>query len=239
MLRISTLTYKTFHYCPGCGHGIINRIVAEAVSEMGLRERAICVFGIGCCNFIDQYFKMDTMAALHGRAPEVATGMKRSLPKNLIFTYQGDGDLASIGIGGIIHAGSRGENITVIMVNNSMYGMTGGQMGATTLIGQKTTTTPLGRMKEKEGSPLKVAELLCQLEGVVFVERCVINSPKNVRRAKQAMKDAFTVQIEEKGLSFLEVLSQCPVGLGLDPVEAIHWLEDHMIPHYPIGRIKG
>jgi 2-oxoglutarate ferredoxin oxidoreductase subunit beta len=233
------LTYKPFHYCPGCGHGIINRIIAEVISEMGLREQTICVFGIGCCNFLYQYLNMDTMAALHGRSVEVATGIKRSFPEKLVFTYQGDGDLASIGIGGIIHAGSRGEKITALMVNNSIYGMTGGQMGATTLIDQKTTTTPLGRNKEREGYPLKVLELLSQLEGVVFAERCAVHMPKHVRRAKQAIRDAFTVQREGEGLGFVEILSQCPVGLRLGPVEAVDWVEKQMVCHYPVGRIKG
>jgi 2-oxoglutarate ferredoxin oxidoreductase subunit beta len=225
-------------YCPGCGHGIVHRLVAETIDELGVREKTVAVAPVGCAVFAYDYFNFDTTEAPHGRPPAVATGIKRMLPDRVVFTYQGDGDLAAIGTAETVHAANRGENITVIFVNNANYGMTGGQMAPTTLIGQKTATTPFGRDPKREGYPIKVCELLSSLEGVVYLERVSVNSPKNIIRAKKAIKKAFQNQIDGKGFSLVEVLSQCPVDWGMTPQDAIKWVEEHHSKTFPLGVYK-
>lgn len=225
-------------YCSGCGHGIIHRIVAEVIDELGVREKTVGVAPVGCAVFAYDYFNFDVTEAPHGRPPAVATGIKRVLPDRVVFTYQGDGDLAAIGTAEIIHAGARGENITVIFVNNANYGMTGGQMAPTTILGQKTTTTPDGRTEKNHGFPIKVSELMANLDGVAYVERTAVNSPKNIIRTKKAVKKAFELQLENKGLTFVEVLSQCPVDWRMSPEEAVGWIDDVMTKIYPLGVIK-
>ncbi|MCR4399768.1 MAG: thiamine pyrophosphate-dependent enzyme [Syntrophomonadaceae bacterium] len=233
-----SLTGARWHYCPGCGHGIIHRLVAESMDELGIRERTIGICPVGCAVLAYDYFNCDMLEAAHGRAPAVATGIKRILGDRVVFTYQGDGDLASIGMGEIVHAASRGEKITVFFVNNTVYGMTGGQMAPTTLLGQVTTTSPFGRDKDREGYPMKVAELLSTLEGAAYVTRVAINTPANAARAKKAIKRAFEVQMAGTGFSLVEILSTCPTNWGLGPVEAMKWLEEKMIPYYPLGDYK-
>jgi 2-oxoglutarate ferredoxin oxidoreductase subunit beta len=225
-------------YCPGCGHGIIHRLVAESIDELGIRERTIAIAPVGCAVFAYDYFNFDVTEAPHGRPPAVATGIKRVLPDRIVFTYQGDGDLAAIGTAETIHAANRGENITVIFVNNANYGMTGGQMAPTTLIGQKTATTPFGRDPKREGYPIHVCELLSSLEGVQYLERVAVNSPKNIIRAKKAIKKAFQNQVEGKGYSLIEVLSQCPVDWGMTPHDAIAWVDDPLMKTFPLGVYK-
>jgi len=225
-------------YCPGCGHGIIHRIIAEVVDELNIRERTIGIAPVGCAVFAYDYWNFDVTEAAHGRPPAVATGIKRVLPDRIVFTYQGDGDLAAIGTAEIIHAANRGERITVIFINNACYGMTGGQMAPTTLIGQKTTTTPFGREANRDGYPLKVCELLSSLEGAVYLERTAVNSPKNALRTKKAIKKAFQVQLNHLGFSLVEVLSQCPVIWHLEPVEACKWVEEVMAKTFPLGVFK-
>jgi len=229
---------RPFHFCPGCGHGIITRIVAETIDELGIREESIGVIGIGCCTFIDQFLNLDVFDALHGRAPAVATGLKLAQPEKVIFTYQGDGDVASIGMGEIIHAASRGLSITTLMVNNAMYGMTGGQMGATTLLGQKTTTSPLGRKADLYGFPIRIPEILQHLEGTVFLARVSVDSPKRVIQAKKSLRKAFECQLENRGFSYVEFLSPCGTGLKKDPTEAMTWIREEMAKYYAIGDIK-
>ena len=236
--RPETLTSKAFHYCPGCTHGIIHRLVAEVIDELGVRENTVGVCPVGCAVFAYDYFNVDMIEAAHGRAPAVATGVKRVLPDRVVFTYQGDGDLAAIGTAEIVHAAARGENITVIFVNNAVYGMTGGQMAPTTLLGQKTTTTPKGRDARLAGYPLRVAEMLSTVEGAAYVARASVHNPKNVRRARQAIKRAFEAQLAGYGFALVEVLSTCPTNWGLSPVEALRWLEEHMLPVYPLGEFK-
>ncbi|WP_422484454.1 thiamine pyrophosphate-dependent enzyme [Gudongella sp. DL1XJH-153] len=232
------LTDKPTHYCPGCTHGIIHRIVAEVLEEMDLLDEAIGVAPVGCSVLAYDYFNVDMHEAAHGRAPAVATGIKRVHPNNFVFTYQGDGDLASIGTAEIIHAAHRGEKFTTIFVNNAIYGMTGGQMAPTTLIGQKTTTSPYGRDEATTGKPIKMSELLATIDGAKFVERVAVNTPANVRKAKKAIKEAFKVQLDGKGFGIVEVLSTCPTNWGLTPVEAMKWLEKDMIPYYPLGNFR-
>ncbi|MFN3966970.1 MAG: thiamine pyrophosphate-dependent enzyme, partial [Endomicrobiia bacterium] len=215
-------------YCPGCGHGIIHRLIAEVIDELGIREKTIGIAPVGCAVFAYDYFNFDVTEAPHGRPPAVATGIKRVLPDRIVFTYQGDGDLAAIGTAEIIHSANRGENITVIFVNNANYGMTGGQMAPTTLLGQKTLTTPFGRSISQDGYPLKVCELLSSLEGVKFLARCAVNKPANVLQTKKLIKKAFQYQIENKGFSLVEVLSMCPVNWGLSPIEACKWIDEVM-----------
>ncbi|MCG2778968.1 MAG: thiamine pyrophosphate-dependent enzyme [Desulfobacterales bacterium] len=228
---------KPLPYCPGCGHGIINRLLSEAISELGIREKSIGVVGIGCYTIMHKYLKMDTFCALHGRAVAVSTGIKRSRPENVVFTYQGDGDCAAIGMGELVHAAGRGENITVIMVNNGVYGMTGGQMSPTTLMGQKTSTTPLGR-EPRNGAPLHVPEILSAIDCTGYVARVAVNTPRNVRKAKKSIIQAFQTQIHEKGFSFVEIVSQCPTHLRLPPVEAVDWVEDQMISEHRLRVFK-
>ncbi|NLI61517.1 MAG: 2-oxoglutarate oxidoreductase [Clostridiales bacterium] len=229
------LTDKPFHYCPGCTHGIVHCLVAEAIDELGIREKTVGVAPVGCAVFAYDYFNCDMHEAAHGRAPAVATGIKRVLPDNVVFTYQGDGDLASIGAAEIVHAANRGERLTTIFINNAIYGMTGGQMAPTSLVGQVTTTSPYGRSADTEGHPIRVSEMLATLEGVAYIERVSVHDIKNINRAKKAIKKAFEIQLEGKGFALVEVLSTCPTNWGMTPIEALRWLETNMIPYYPLG----
>jgi len=232
------LTDVELHYCPGCNHGIIQKLVAEVLEEMGMLDTAIAVCPVGCSVFAYKYFSVDTLQAAHGRAPAVATGVKRTHPTQPVFTYQGDGDLASIGTGEIVHAAMRGEKFTTIFINNAIYGMTGGQMAPTTLIGQKTTTSPGGRTAAQAGMPIRMAEMLATLDGCVYAERvCVCDIP-NINKAKRAIKKAFEKQMNNEGFTFIEVLSTCPTNWGMTPVQAVQWMKDNMIPYYPLGVIK-
>jgi len=232
------LTDNVLHYCPGCTHGIIHRLVAEAIDELGIEGRTIGVAPVGCSVMAYNYFNVDMVQAAHGRAPAVATGVKRSDPNNIVFTYQGDGDLAAIGTAETVHSAARNENITVIFVNNAIYGMTGGQMAPTTLPGMVTQTSPYGRDVEHVGYPVKVCEMLSKIDGASYVERVAVNNVKNVRNAKKAIKKAFQNQIEGKGFSLVEVVSTCPTNWGLTPAKALEWLEENMIPYYPLGVYK-
>ena len=226
------------HYCPGCTHGVAHRLIAEVLDEMNLRENAIGVAPVGCSVFAYNYFDCDFVEAAHGRAPAMATGIKRVLPDRIVFTYQGDGDLASIGMAEIMHAAARGENITVIFINNAIYGMTGGQMAPTTLPGQKTTSSPAGRDVEQTGFPIRMAEILSGLDGAGYVVRRSLHDPKNIRLAKKAIRMAFEVQQRGLGFALVELLSTCPTNWGLTPVEALHWVEEHMVPVYPLEDFK-
>ncbi len=233
----SLLTTQT-HYCPGCTHGVAHRLVAEVIDEMGLRENTIGVASVGCSVFAYNYFNFDFVQAPHGRAPAMATGVKRVLPNRTVFTYQGDGDMASIGMGEVVGAAARGENITVIFINNANYGMTGGQMAPTTLPGQKTTSSPNGRDVETQGYPIRAVELLATLEGASYSVRRSLHDPKNIRQAKKAIRTAFEVQQRGLGFSIVELLSICPTNWGLNPAQSIQWLEEKMIPFYPLGDYK-
>ncbi|GIV63159.1 MAG: thiamine pyrophosphate-dependent enzyme [Chloroflexota bacterium] len=226
------------HYCPGCTHGVAHRLIAEVIDEMGIRERMIGVASVGCSVFAYNYFDFDFVQAPHGRAPAMATGIKRVLPDRIVMTYQGDGDMASIGMGEIVHAAARGENITVFFINNANYGMTGGQMAPTTLPGQQTTSSPKGRDVETQGYPVRASELLATLEGASYVVRRSLHDPKNIRMAKKAIRTAFEVQVRGLGFSMIELLSICPTNWGMTPVQSLRWLEEHMIPYYPIGDYK-
>ena len=232
------LTDKPFHYCPGCTHGIIHRLVAEALDELGIGDKAVGVAPVGCAVFAYDYFNCDMMEAAHGRAPAVATGIKRVLPDRAVFTYQGDGDLASIGTAEIDHAASRGEKITVIFVNNAIYGMTGGQMAPTTLPGQVTTTSPYGRDVSHCGYPVRVSEMLATLNGPAYIERVSVHDVPHIKKAKAAIKKAFQLQMEGKGFTLVEVLSTCPTNWGKTPKEAFEWLKSDMLPTYPLGVYK-
>ncbi|MEE1011445.1 MAG: thiamine pyrophosphate-dependent enzyme, partial [Acutalibacteraceae bacterium] len=232
------LTENTLHYCPGCTHGIIHRLVAEVIDELGIEGKTVGIAPVGCSVFAYNYFNCDMIEAAHGRAPAVATGVKRSFPENIVFTYQGDGDLAAIGTAETVHSAARGENITIIFVNNAIYGMTGGQMAPTTLPGQVTQTSPYGRNPEQVGLPVKVCELLSNVDGATYLERVAVNNVKNVKNAKKAIKKAFQNQLEGKGFSLVEVLSTCPTNWGLKPDKALEWLEENMIPYYPLGVYK-
>lgn len=236
--KTKMLTDVPFHYCPGCTHGIVHRLVAENIEEMGLENRAVGVAPVGCAVFAYKYFDCDIMEAAHGRAPAVATGIKRVCPEDLVFTYQGDGDLASIGTAEVVHAAARGENITVIFINNAIYGMTGGQMAPTTLVGQVTTTSPYGRNQETQGMPVNIAEMLATLDGSYYIERTSVHDVPNIMKTKKAIKKAFEYQMAGKGFSLVEVLSTCPTNWGLSPVEALKWLKENMIPQYPLGVTK-
>ena len=232
------LTDKELHYCPGCNHGIIHKLVAESLEELGLLDSTIGVCPVGCSVFAYNYFTCDMLEAAHGRAPAVATGIKRTHPTQPVFTYQGDGDLASIGAAEIVHAAMRGEKFTTVFVNNAIYGMTGGQMAPTTLIGQKATTCQLGRTVEQAGMPIRMAEMLSTLDGLVYAERVCVTDIANLNKAKKAIKKAFQIQMEGKGFTFIEVLSTCPTNWGMTPLKAIDWLKENMIPYYPLGVIK-
>jgi 2-oxoglutarate ferredoxin oxidoreductase subunit beta len=233
------LTDKPFHYCPGCTHGIIHRIIAEVMCEMGILEDAIGVSPVGCTYNNYEYFACDMVQAAHGRAPAVATGIKRVHPDKMVFAYQGDGDLASIGSAEILHAAARGEKISVFFVNNAIYGMTGGQMAPTTLLGQVTSTSPFGRDASNQGYPMNVSELLSQLPGAVYIERVATNNYKNIQAAKRAIAKSFRTQQQGLGFSMVEFLSTCPTNWGKEPVESLRWLESAMIPQYPLGVFKG
>jgi 2-oxoglutarate ferredoxin oxidoreductase subunit beta len=238
--RTQTLKDCQTHYCPGCGHGIAHRLISEVVDEMDIRGRTIGIAPVGCAVLEYDYIDVDMIEVAHGRAPAVATGMKRTNPDKIIFSYQGDGDLASIGAGEILHAGHRGEQITVIFINNAVYGMTGGQMAPTTMIDQVTATTPKGRTAAEQGFPLQVSELLAILPGVIYVERCALSGVSGVRKTKKALKHAFELQINgAEGLSLVEVLSPCPTYWRMTPAKAMEWIDTHMTKVFPLGRLKG
>ena len=233
-----SLSDMPLHYCPGCTHGIIHRLVAEVIDELGIEGKTIGIAPVGCSVMAYDYFNCDMIEAAHGRAPAVATGVKRSLPENIVFTYQGDGDLASIGMAETVHAAARNENITIIFINNAIYGMTGGQMAPTSLPGQVTQTSPYGRDTNHCGFPIKVCEMLSELEGPEYLARVTVNNVKNVNNAKKAIKKAFQNQIEGKGFSLVEVLSTCPTNWGMTPAKALQWIDEKMIPYYPLGVYK-
>ena len=233
-----SLANVPLNYCPGCPHGIIHRLVAEALDVLGIEGKAIGVAPVGCAVMAYDYFTCDMIEAAHGRAPAVATGIKRCRPENIVFTYQGDGDLASIGMAETVHSAARNENITVIFVNNAIYGMTGGQMAPTSLPGQVTQTSPYGRDVKHCGWPIKVCEMLATLEGPEYITRVAVNNVKNVNKAKKAIKKAFQNQIEGKGFSLVEVVSACPTNWGMTPQQALEWVESDMLPYYPIGVYK-
>jgi 2-oxoglutarate ferredoxin oxidoreductase subunit beta len=232
--RPQALEPVRMHYCPGCTHGIVHRLVAEVMDELGLTERAVGIAPVGCAVFAYNYFTCDMIEAAHGRAPAVATGVKRVRPDLFTFTYQGDGDLASIGIAETIHAAARAENISIVFINNAVYGMTGGQMAPTTLPGMVTSTTPFGRDAKVAGNPIRVCELLAALDGPAYLARVAVTSPSRVREAKQAIQKAFQAQLEELGFSLVEVLSTCPTRWGMRPQDALDWLEENMVPYYPL-----
>jgi len=232
------LTDTIMHYCPGCTHGIIHRLVAESLQELGAAGKTVGVAPVGCAVTCYNYFNCDMVQAPHGRAPAVATGIKRARPDTVVFTYQGDGDLAAIGTAETIHAASRGENITVIFVNNAIYGMTGGQMAPTTMPGQITQTSPYGRDTNTAGFPLRVCEMLSTIDGASYIERVSSDSVKNIRAAKKAIRRAFERQMDGGGFSLIEVLSTCPTNWGLDPVQSLDWLRENMMPYYPLGVYK-
>lgn len=236
--RPDTLTGANTHYCPGCTHGVANRLIAEVIDEMGMREKTIGVASVGCSVFIYNYLNMDFVQAPHGRAPAMATGVKRVLPDRMVFTYQGDGDLASIGMAEIVHAAARGENITVFFLNNTNYGMTGGQMAPTSMPGQKTTSSQNGRDVETQGYPIRVSEMFSKLDGASYIVRRSLHDPKNIRMAKKAIRMAFETQVRGLGFSMVELLSICPTNWGMTPKTSIQWLEEKMIPYYPLGDYK-
>jgi 2-oxoglutarate ferredoxin oxidoreductase subunit beta len=236
--KTNGLTAKETHYCPGCTHGIIHRLVGEVLEELNVLGDSIGVAPVGCSVLAYDYFNCDMHEASHGRAPAVATGIKRALDDKVVFTYQGDGDLASIGTAEIVHVAHRAEKITTIFVNNAIYGMTGGQMAPTTLIGQKATTCQDGRSQGHSGMPLRVSEMLATIDGAAFVERVSVHNPAAIRKAKKAIKAAFECQLRGDGFSIVEVLSTCPTNWGIAPVESLKWLEDNMIPYYPLGNYR-
>lgn len=236
--RPESLTDTHTHYCPGCTHGIAHRLIAEVMDEMGIRTKTIGVAPVGCSVFAYNYFNCDFVEAAHGRAPAMATGIKRVLPDKTVFTYQGDGDLASIGMAEIMHAAARGENITVIFINNAIYGMTGGQMAPTTLPGMKTTSSPLGRDVELAGFPIRMAEILANLDGTGYIVRRSLHNPANIRKAKKALRTAFEVQERGLGFAMVELLSSCPTNWKLTPLEALDFIAEHMIPAFPLGDYK-
>ena len=235
----NSLADISMHYCPGCTHGIVHRLVAEVIDELGIEGKTIGIAPVGCSVMAYNYFKCDMIEAAHGRAPAVATGVKRANPdEHIVFTYQGDGDLASIGMAETVHAAARNENITIIFINNAIYGMTGGQMAPTSLPGQVTQTSPYGRDVNACGYPVKVCEMLSTLEGPEYLERVTVNSVKAVKNAKKAIKKAFQNQIDKKGFSLVEVLSTCPTNWGMTPQKALKWIDEAMIPYYPLGVYK-
>ena len=236
--KSKALTDRELHYCPGCHHGIIHKLIAETLEELNLTDEVIAVCPVGCSVFAGNYFNFDTQEAAHGRAPAVATGIKRNHPTQPVFTYQGDGDLASIGCAEIVHAAMRGEKITTIFINNAIYGMTGGQMAPTTLIGQKATTAPKGRTKEQAGMPIRMAEMLSTLDGCVYAERVCVTDIPHLNKAKKAIRKAFEKQMAGEGFTFIEVLSTCPTNWGMTPLKANEWLKNEMAAYYPLGVIK-
>ena len=236
--RPEALSNQHTHYCPGCTHGVIHRLVAEVIDELGIRERTVGIAPVGCAVLAYNYFTFDFQEAAHGRAPAMATGIKRVRPDLMVFTYQGDGDLASIGMGEIIHAANRGEKFTAIFVNNAVYGMTGGQMAPTTMPNQRTTTSPFGRDVQEVGMPIKVAELLAALQTPAYISRQTVIRPKYIVKAKKAIKQAFAYQLEGRCFSLVEVVSTCPTNWGMTPIDAIQWTEDMLLPYYPLGDVK-
>ena len=232
------LTDNEFHYCPGCGHSTTHRIVAEVIEEMNIQSVTIGIAPVGCSVFMYNYMDIDMQEAAHGRAPAVATAIKRLLPEKYVFTYQGDGDLAAIGTAETIHACNRGENITIIFINNGIYGMTGGQMAPTTLVGMKSSTTPYGREVSLMGNPIKMTDIVVNLPGTYFVSRQSVHTPGNVRKAKKAIKKAFEYQALNKGTCFVEIVSNCPSGWKMTPVESNKWMAENMLPFYPLGDMK-
>lgn len=236
--KTKALNDKPFHYCPGCTHGIIHRILGEVLEELNLLEKTIGVAPVGCSGFMEQYFNIDFQGGAHGRAPAIATGIKRSLPEKIVFTYQGDGDMASIGIAEAIHAAARGEKFTSIFVNNGIYGMTGGQMAPTSLIGQKTATSPYGRDAALAGFPLDLPLMMSTIRGAAYVASVSVDTPENVIKAKRAIKKAFKVQLDGLGYSFVSILSTCPTNWGLTPTESLEWLRNHLGDYYTLGELK-
>lgn len=236
--RPESMADVNMHYCPGCGHGIVHRLIAETVDELDIEGQTIGIASVGCSVMNYDYFNFDMIQAPHGRAPAVATGAKRALPDNVIFTYQGDGDLAAIGTAEIVHAATRGENLTVIFINNAIYGMTGGQMAPTSLPGQVTQTTPFGRDVNVAGYPIKVCELLSTLDGVTLAQRVSIDCVKNVNEAKRAIKKGFKNQINKQGFSIIEVTSSCPTNWGMKPIDSLTWVRENMLKYYPLGIYK-
>ena len=236
--RPNALSDTPLHYFPGCTHGIIHRLIAETIDELDIEGRTVGVAPVGCSVLAYNYFECDMIQAAHGRAPAVATGLRRANPESIVFTYQGDGDLAAIGTAETVHAAARGENITIIFVNNAIYGMTGGQMAPTTLPGQVTQTTPYGRDVMSAGLPLKISELISMIDGAYYVERVSVDSVKNIKAAKKAILRGFKNQLEGKGFSLIEVISTCPTNWGLDPVKSLDWLRENMLPYYPPGVYK-
>jgi len=236
--RPHALSDVPLHYCPGCPHGIVHRLVAEVIDELGIEGSTIGVAPVGCSVFAYNYFECDMQEAAHGRAPAVATGIKRVHPDKVVFTYQGDGDLAAIGTAETVHAAARGENITTIFINNAIYGMTGGQMAPTTLLGQVTQTTPYGREQSRNGNPIRVSEMLATLDGPSYIERVTVDTIPHIKAAKKAIKKAFQNQLDGKGFSLIEVVSTCPTNWGMSPTEAFDWMRDNMLPHYPLGVYK-
>jgi 2-oxoglutarate ferredoxin oxidoreductase subunit beta len=237
----TSIVDRPHHYCPGCGHGIVLSIIGELVDELGIREKCVGIAPVGCSVLLYEYFNFDCVQAAHGRAPAVGTGLKRSNPDLFVISYQGDGDLGAIGTAEIIHASNRNENFTTIFINNAIYGMTGGQMAPTTLVGQKSQTTPYGRNPQTDGYPIRVCELLNGLEGPYYLERCSVSTPPNRVKTKNAIKKAFQYQLEGRGFSLVEVLSQCPTNWGMEPVESVMWVNEVMMKTYPLGlfRDKG
>lgn len=236
--RPKSLKRTPFHYCPGCGHSIVHRIMTELIDEMGLQDKVIGIPPPGCSVFAYNYFDIDMAESAHGRGAAVATGLKRAFPEAIVFTYQGDGDLAAIGTAETIHAANRGEQITAIFINNAVYGMTGGQMAPTTLTGQITTTTPYGRNESMEGYPIRMSEILALVKGTVYIERVAVNSPVNIRKAKKAIRKAFQVQIDGLGFAMVEILSPCPVNWKMNPLESWQWIDKEMVKEFPLGVIK-
>ncbi len=236
--RPESLADVPTHYCPGCTHGVAHRLIAEVIDELGIRERTILVAPVGCSVFAYDYFDLDGVEAAHGRAPAMATGIKRTVPGSLVFTYQGDGDLAAIGTAEIIHAAARGENITAFFINNAIYGMTGGQMAPTSLPGQRTKSSPTGRDVKLAGYPLKMSELLAQMEGAAYIARRSLHSVAEIRKAKKAIHRAFQVQMAGLGFSMVELLSSCPTNWRIAPPDALKWIEENMVPFYPLGDYK-
>ena len=236
--RPDALTDTQFSYCPGCTHGIVHRLVAETLDELGIEGTTVGVAPVGCSVLAYEFFGCDMVQAAHGRAPAVATGLKRALSDNIVFAYQGDGDLASIGMAETVHAATRGEKITIIFINNAIYGMTGGQLAPTSLPKQVTQTSPFGRDVDNDGFPIRVVEMLSTLDGVALAQRVTVDTPKNVRAAKRAIKKAFEYQVDGVGYTIIEVVSTCPTNWGLSPVDALQWMRDNMLPYYPLGVYK-
>jgi len=236
--RPRSLKRNPFHYCPGCGHSVIHRLITELIDEMNLQDKTIGIPPPGCSVFAYNYLDIDMAESAHGRGAAVATGMKRAFPEAIVFTYQGDGDLAAIGTAETIHAANRGENITAIFVNNAVYGMTGGQMAPTTLLDQKTTTTPYGRDNQIEGYPIRMSEIVAMVKGAAYVERTAVNSPANIRKTKRAIRKAFQVQIDNLGFSLVEILSPCPTNWKMSPLESWQWIDKEMTKEFPLGVIK-